>query len=1074
MRLGLKVGSKSIGWCLYDLDTRGEPAAIVALGVRAFADGRDPRTGEPLGVERRAARARRRRRDRYLRRRAALLEVMRAHGLFPEDHVTAKRLQGLDPFDLRVAALDHPLALHHFGRALFHLSQRRGFRSNRRIERRGGETEELGIVAAGISALDTALSSRSLRSWPELVRCMGHAQGELALAAPFKRLRRHKEQGRYTYFVARRHVEAEFEAIWACQARFHPEVLTADLRERIWQIIFYQRPLARRPPGSCQLLAGEPRLAACHPAARLRRLYASVNALRVDGVVPGGRCLTLAERDRVIARLGQVAGADLALVSRWLELSAEERLIAPGQKNSQLEGDALGAALANPACFGPRWFALPFATQAEIIEMLAAEDDPLHLQQWLQSRHGLSPAAAIAIGKIALHEGYDRFGAGASRYLLEEMQCEVVSQGEALARVRRRIGIPAAAQAVREQLPYYGEILFGDMMPGEQGAGEGVEQGWGRLADCSAHIAFNQLRRLTNAILARYGKPEAIVLELAPELRLRGAEQAERERRYRVVRQTAERHSQLLQAHALADTGRNRARLVLWEAMLPGADMRTSRDCPYCGAAMTWEQLTTDVVTIDRIVPFSQSFDDTKANRILAHQVCRQHKGSRTPWQAWGQTPHWPTIAARGRALPAGGARRFVSGSSGPVTAPRLSDAIADRSRLARLAGQYLSCLYPAKTAVQVVRSGLRALVRRCWDLDELLADHCFVPNPHSGAPPNRLDYRHQTIDAAVAGALTEKQLTQIATCAAEAEARALERVVDSLPAPWPEFSSELARRLAGTYVSHRADHGQAPSSAAPGGSTSGRLHNETAYGLTGRHVRSGLPEVVHRIALQELRAADLVDPERVADPALRAALQLATAGLSGSAFSVALEEFARTDRVFQGIRRLRVRTGLNVVPITDQQGRPYKAFKGDANCRFDVWQLPCGKWVAQVITMLAAHRPMLAPERPHPAARRIMSLFQNDVIAIERSDGGREIMRVVKFAVSGQVSLAAHNEAGPLKLRSAKPAELDPFKYVSPTAGGLKRLKARQVRIDMLGRLFDPGFTGAARPARLEGQSSG
>ena len=31
-------------------------------------------------------------------------------------------------------------------------------------------------------------------------------------------------------------------------------------------------------------------------------------------------------------------------------------------------------------------------------------------------------------------------------------------------------------------------------------------------------------------------------------------------------------------------------------------------------------------------------------------------------------------------------------------------------------------------------------------------------------------------------------------------------------------------------------------------------------------------------------------------------------------------------------------------------------------------------------------------------------------------------------------------------------------FRFFSPTAGGLKKLRARQVRIDPLGRIFDPG----------------
>ena len=106
---------------------------------------------------------------------------------------------------------------------------------------------------------------------------------------------------------------------------------------------------------------------------------------------------------------------------------------------------------------------------------------------------------------------------------------------------------------------------------------------------------------------------------------------------------------------------------------------------------------------------------------------------------------------------------------------------------------------------------------------------------------------------------------------------------------------------------------------------------------------------------------------------------------------------------------------------------------------------------------MFKAHQPGFAPPRPHPAAKKILDLRQNDLLAIER-DGERQIVRVVKFSESGQVTLAAHNESGALKARDAASNDIDPFKYVAPTAGGLKRLRARQVRVDPLGRVFDPG----------------
>lgn len=113
---------------------------------------------------------------------------------------------------------------------------------------------------------------------------------------------------------------------------------------------------------------------------------------------------------------------------------------------------------------------------------------------------------------------------------------------------------------------------------------------------------------------------------------------------------------------------------------------------------------------------------------------------------------------------------------------------------------------------------------------------------------------------------------------------------------------------------------------------------------------------------------------------------------------------------------------------------------------------------------MFDAHQPREQP-RPHPAARKVLSLHQNDLLAIERDGEERQLMRVVKFSQSGQITLAEPQQAGDLKRRDATPNDEDPFKYFAPRAGGLKKAKARQVRIDEIGRVLDPGFP--ARTAR-------
>src|SRR3954453_9349635 len=155
-RLALDLGTNSIGWCLLDLNGSGDPCGVRRMGVRIFPDGRDPKSKESLAADRRLARAMRRRRDRYLRRRSALMNALVAAGLMPVDPAERKALESDDPYELRAKALAEPLTAGQVGRALFHLNQRRGFKSNRKA---AGEENEAGKIKAGISALKTEIEA---------------------------------------------------------------------------------------------------------------------------------------------------------------------------------------------------------------------------------------------------------------------------------------------------------------------------------------------------------------------------------------------------------------------------------------------------------------------------------------------------------------------------------------------------------------------------------------------------------------------------------------------------------------------------------------------------------------------------------------------------------------------------------------------------------------------------------------------------------------------------------------------------------------------------------------------------
>lgn len=1068
--LGIDLGVASLGWALLENDTR-----IIDLGVIIFSAaagaGRDPQSGAPLAERRREARAARRRRDRFIARRSALLGKLIGLGLFPGDPATGlgrrqnepfpnaetKALAEVDPYDLRRRALSEPLSPHEIGRAIFHLNTRRGFKSNRKADRGRNEPESGKIAVAG-QALTEAMGKRTL----------GQFLADRLEAGQPARVRMGGENQSYDFYPQRDHLEDEFDRIWQAQERHHPELLTETARETIRRILFFQRPLKTPEVGYCTFagMVGMPqderRLPKAHPLFQERRLYEEVNNLKIVAAGAAARDLTLDERDKLILALRDKKIMTFAtLGKKVLKLAEGERFNKESETRKDLLGDEVRAEMSDEKRFGDRWKHFPLDRQLKIIERLQDEENPDVLLAWLKSDCGLDEAAALAVAKANLPEGHGRFGETATRRLIEALKAGVVTYDKAAAGAGFHHSDHRTGE-VFDLLPYYGEILTREIAPGKEEYVDELERRFGKITNPTVHVGLRQLQKLVNAVIARHGKPDRIVVELARELKLNEKEKEEHQRRIRRDTEAAQRRGVVLLEAGRPNNGANRALLKQWEELNP--QNMLDRRCPYCGQQIGMGQIFNGEADIDHIIPYSRSLDDSPANKVLVHRACNRQKGDRTPYERWVNDPEkWAEISAQVARMHRSKQWRF-----GPDAMERMerdggfaARQLTDTQYLARIAGKYLRSLYPTgeEGRVDVIPGRMTAMLRRVWGLDSLLPDHNFVENKHSGAPKNRLDHRHHTIDAVVAAVTSLSRMQSISRAAGRAEEKELARIFEELEQPWEGFHDELGERLQRVTVMHKPDHGRSRKPSRHRDVTAGRLHNDTAYGLTGLMAPDGkTPIVVHRVPLASLKPAQIADPGAIPDEALRIALWLATRDATGKAFDQALARFAKEHPVFKGIRRVRLREPLNVIPIRDSSGHAYKAYKGDANARYDVWRLPDGKWQADIVSMFDAHAVAEADRRPHPAAKKVLSLRQGDVVAIQRKDTGSELMRVVKFSTNGAIIFAPPNEGGPLKARHEAPDEVDPFKYYQASAGSLKKAKARQVRIDPLGYVFDPG----------------
>ncbi len=1094
-RLGLDMGTNSIGWCLTDYDddhTSG--TRIVDIGVRIFSNGREPPKnggeGLPLAAARRLARGMRRRRDRYIGRRSAFMDALVEHKLMPADADEAKLLADLDPYKLRAEALERRLEPYEIGRALFHLNQRRGFKSNRKAERKSSDNKD-GVVEAGRKSLDAAMKAAKAET-------LGAFLAKRLEDGSAARVRMNGESQVYDFYPQRSHYEYEFRRIWEEQAKHHRGMMTSsartwdelkewagrdqsttpdEARDALYRALFFQRPLKEQEVGLCSYAglgsvgADEKRLPKWHPLFQQRRLYEEVNHLKV--VSPGqvDRDLTRDERDRLIRVLKVTKEPTFATLTKELCLQSGERFNKDSETRKTLLGDVVYATMAHKKLFGNAWPNMPLDSQLAVIDRLLNEESPEKLHEYLRVEHSLTEGqiAQAEIASRSLPEGYGRLGLTATRAVITELERYLDEDGRVITADKavkrgltqhhsdRRDGVDYS-----KGLPYYGEILSNQIAPAPLAHDE-QEKRFGKITNPTVHIGLRQLEKLVNAVIKVHGRPDEIVVELARELKLNDKDKEEHNTRIRRDTAAAIARGEKLAQEGFADNGANRMLMRMWEELNPANTL--DRRCPYCGEPIGIRLLfdAQGGADIDHIIPYSRSLDDSAGNKVVAHRGCNRAKANKTPWEKWGGTDRWDTITAQVARLHKSKQWRFGPDAMARVEKDGgfIARQLTDTQYLSRMARTYLSSLYADKDegSVYVVPGRMTAMLRRLWGLNSLLPDHNFVDNKHSDAPKNRLDHRHHAIDAAVTAVTTRGLLNEIARTAGQAEDRDLDRLFEGLDQPWPNFREDLRDKLAAVIVSHKPDHGRKGMPKPGHDTTAGRLHNDTAYGFTGEVAPDGkTPIVVHRVPLMSLKPGDLSNPDRIPDPLLRDALHRATDGLTGKEYERALARFRDEHPDYKGIRRVRVREPLNVIPVRDKSGRAYKAYKGDSNARFDVWRLPDGKWVSDIVSMFDAHQPDQTGRRPHPAAKKVLSLRQNDMLAVERDGGPRELVRVVKFSRIGTMQLATANEAGPLKARDASPQDTDPFRYINTSTGGLRNVKARQVRIDPLGRVFDPG----------------
>ena len=607
-RLGLDIGTNSIGWAALALEgDHPRPARIKSSGVRIFSDGRNPRDRQSNAVARRLPRQQRKMRDRYVNRRRRFMDALIRHGLMPSDVAERKRLETLDPWVLRVQGLDQALTLHELGRALFHLQQRRGFKSNRKTDK--GANDESGKIKAAATQLQRKMEASGARTLGEyLARPRmknGATDHDAASRNPVRaRLSGKGAQAAYDFYPTRELIEHEFHALWRAQRKFHGSAMTDAACDELHDILFFQRKLKPQPVGKCTLDPSEERSPRALPCAQRLRIYQEINHIRIQLPGQAARRLTISERDALIKKALGIRRLTFDSARKAIKAPSGARFNLESASRKYIDGDQTAAVLAQKKAWGPRWRRLPFPHQQQIVEALLAQENENELRDWLIEQYGISSERADAVMAARLPDGHARLGRTASEKVLVELEKGVVNFDQAVrgAGYRDHSSLDFDGE-ILNRLPYYGQVLQRHVAFGSGEPRDIPEKRYGKLANPTVHVALNQLRRLVNELIDRFGPPAEIVVELARELPLSARGKADLDRIQNENRKANDARREQLKELGQADSYENRLRLRLWEELNP--DNPLDRRCPYTGEQVSIARLFSDEVEIEHILPFS-------------------------------------------------------------------------------------------------------------------------------------------------------------------------------------------------------------------------------------------------------------------------------------------------------------------------------------------------------------------------------------------------------------------------------------------------------------------------------------
>lgn len=1009
--MGLDLGTNSIGWALLNTSNqRGtEFNSLVDAGVRIFQEGVDrTTTGAELSknAARRVARGARKLHKRRNQRRESLKHLLAEYGLLPSSKAEWDELMQKDPYSCRARGISEAISLFEFGRALYHINQRRGFKSNRKA----GESD--GKVATGLVELEHDIQDGGYKTLGQYLDSLDSREQRI--------------RGRYT---KRSMYEEEFEALWVNLAPIYPEKLTDELKSKVYYCIFYQRPLKIQKflVGLCEfeqwevvnkqgekVWSGKKRSPKGTWYAQQFRLLSEVNNLKViDDASEWQLSEDLDMRNRLVAALQKKKTMNFSSIRKLLFGKSDHpwehiRFNLEEGGRDKLKGNEVEASLRT--ILKKKYDALSTGMRDTLIHDLLFIEDPEVVRRHCESLGEsleLSEEQVEKLSKIKLQDGYLHLSEKAIKKLLPYME-----QGLKYADAVELAGYLRKDQREEKTVSQLDEPP--------------------QLRNPIVQKALFEVRRVVNAIVREYGKPDFIRVEMGRDLKQSAKQRKEVSyQNTRNRKRSEEIKARLQKEYGIHNPSRDDViKFRLWE--------ECNHQCPYTGQTISAAMLFSSEVEVEHILPYSRTLDDSYINKTLCMSTENKRKGNQTPYEAYHvDEERYQTMLARVRKFsPPFGYKKWNKFRQKSVDLDSFIERqLNDTRYISREVCKYLESLV-GRDRVQSGRGQMTATLRHLWGMNHIL---------HESGEKTREDHRHHAVDAVVTALSTPSALKKVSS--ASKYGRLNQIAKDEFPIPWETFRDDVDTRVQSIIVSHRAMR-----------KIRGALHEETAYGELKLSDEKGQKLYAVRKPVTALTHKEIT---QIADEKIRSAINvyILSKGFDPKEktdVAKALKE-AESDpptmHSGQVIKRVRLHKPFSKMRLLkNKQGKAYRAMQEGSNHHIVIYEYEDNrgntKRAGHVVSMFEAAQ---RARRGEPIIQRkldedqrfVMSLSINELVKVPTGEDGFEIYRVQKMNAATQITLRHHTAANindnaarllvmPNTFRGYK-AVVDPLGHVFP-----------------------------------------